>query len=277
MIVLLSPAKSLDYDSRLPTRKATQPRLLDRAETLIGVMRQKSPEEVADLMGISEELATLNVQRYRDFTRPFDRRNARPAVLAFAGDVYQGMAVRERFDERDYTHAQKVIRILSGLYGVLRPLDLMQPYRLEMGVTLATSLGRTLYDFWGEEVTELVNADLAESPGADVVVNLASQEYFKSVRPEKLAGRLVSPRFLDGDQHGEYRTVSFFAKRARGEMAAWVVRNRVRSARALTGFDGGGYRYDAAASSAGSPTFVRDRVSTARAAEYDVASLRSLS
>ncbi len=264
MIVLLSPAKSLDYESALPTRKATHPRALDRSEALIDVMRRKSPDEVADLMGISGELAALNVERYQAFSLPFTRRNARPALLAFAGDVYQGMAVRERFDERDYTEAQKVIRILSGLYGVLRPLDLMQPYRLEMGIRLATRAGATLYDFWGESITETINADLAESPGADMVVNLASEEYFRSVRPERLAAALVSPRFLDADSTGRYRMVSFFAKRARGEMAAWLVCNRVRGVRALREFDGAGYRYDQALSTPSTPTFVRDHTATQR-------------
>jgi hypothetical protein len=259
MITLLSPAKSLDYESPLPTRKATQPRLLDRAEELVAVMRTKSPDEVADLMHLSPELAELNVRRYADFTTPFTRRNARPAVLAFAGDVYVGMAARERFGERDFTEAQKTVRILSGLYGVLRPLDLIQPYRLEMGTRLRTARGGTLYDYWGSAVTDLVNADLAESPGADAVVDLASEEYFRSVRPESLAGRLVTPRFLDEGPHGDYRVVSFFAKRARGEMAAWMVLNRVRSVAALRAFDGAGYSYDAARSAPDIPVFVRPR------------------
>ena len=192
MITLLSPAKSLDTASRLPTRKASQPRLLDRSVELIEVMRRKSPDEVAELMDISADLAELNVERYRDFTVPFTKRNARPAVLLFDGDVYQGMDVRNRFDERDFTEAQKTVRILSGLYGLLRPLDLIQPYRLEMGTRVATDRGASLYDYWGATITEQVNADLAASPGPDVVVNLASDEYFRSVRPDEVAGRVVS-------------------------------------------------------------------------------------
>jgi hypothetical protein len=257
MIALLSPAKSLDYESRLPTRKSSQPRMLDRAEELIEVMRDKSPDEVARLMSISDDLAGLNVTRYQDFTTPFTRRNARPAVLAFMGDVYMGMDVRTRFGERDYTEAQKTVRILSGLYGVLRPLDLVQPYRLEMGTRLRTSRGGTLYAYWGRAITDMVNADLAQSPGPDVVVNLASKEYFRSVRPEALAGRLISPRFLDADERGDYRVVPFFAKRARGEMAAWLVLNRVRSIRALREFDGAGYRYDRERSTPNEPAFLR--------------------
>ncbi len=257
MIALLSPAKSLDTTTRPVTRKATQPRQLDRSVELIDVMRRKSPDQVAELMGISADLAELNVERYREFSPPFTKRNARAAVLLFAGDVYQGMDAAHRFGERDFTHAQKVVRILSGLYGLLRPLDLIQPYRLEMGTRLATGRGESLYDFWGTEITEQVNADLAESPGPAVVVNLASDEYVKSVRPELLDGRLISPRFLDADPQGHHRIVSFFAKRARGEMAAWLVLNRVRSVRALREFDGAGYRYDAGRSTPDVPVYLR--------------------
>jgi hypothetical protein len=259
MIVLLSPAKSLDYESKPPTRKFSQPRMLDRAEELIEVMRGRTPDEVADLMSISDDLAHLNMQRYHDFTTPFTRRNARPAILAFAGDVYMGLDARSRFGERDYTEAQKTIRILSGLYGVLRPLDLMQPYRLEMGTKLRTDRGDTLYDYWAGAITDMVNADLAQSPGPDVVVNLASNEYFRSVQPEALAGRLISPRFLDADEDGRYRVVPFFAKRARGEMAAWMVLNRARTVKAIREFDGAGYRYDRRHSTPDEPAFIRDR------------------
>ncbi len=263
VITLLSPAKSLDYESPLPTRKRSEPRMLDEAERLIAVMRQKTPDEVAELMGISDELAALNVQRYQDFTTPFTPRNARPAVLAFTGDVYQGMDPRGRFDERDHTEAQKTVRILSGLYGVLRPLDLMQPYRLEMGTKLRTDRGDTLYDFWGERITDALNADLAESPGPDVVVNLASNEYFTAVRPDRLEGRVISPRFLDRGTDGSYRIVSFFAKRARGEMAAWLVVNRARTIKAIREFDGAGYRYDRERSTPEEPVFLRDRAPAA--------------
>lgn len=258
MITLLSPAKSLDYESKLPTRKHSEPRMLDQAGELIEVMRRKSPDDVARLMSISDDLATLNVQRYQDFTVPFTRDNARPAVLAFTGDVYLGMAPRDRFGERDYTEAQKTIRILSGLYGVLRPLDLMQPYRLEMGTKLRTGRGDTLYDFWDDEITDVLNADLADSPGPDAVINLASNEYFSAVNTAKLDGKLVSPRFLDQGKDGGYKIVSFFAKRARGEMAAWLVTNRIRSVRAIREFDGAGYRYDPERSTTAEPTFIRD-------------------
>ncbi|MFZ1412836.1 MAG: peroxide stress protein YaaA [Micropruina sp.] len=257
MLVLLSPAKSLDYASTLPTRKHSEPRLLDEAAQLIAVMRTKSLAEIAALMDISDELAALNAQRYADFEVPFNRANARPAVLAFDGDTYRGLAVRERFGERDFTEAQKTLRLLSGLYGVLRPLDLIQPYRLEMGTRLATERGASLYDWWGSRITALLREDLAEAPGAAAVLNLASGEYFQAVRPAELGAPVISPRFEDTDANGRRSVVSFFAKRARGELAAWVVLNRVRSPRAVKQFTGAGYRYDARASTTAQPVFVR--------------------
>lgn len=257
MITLLSPAKSLDYDSKPATRKTSEPRLLDESEGLIDVLRTKSVADLAALMHISDELAALNAQRYADFSLPFTTRNAKQAVLAFDGDVYQGMAAAERFDERDFTEAQKTVRILSGLYGVLRPLDLMQPYRLEMGTRLRTPRGESLYAWWGDRISLLLKDDLAASPGADVVVNLASDEYVKSVRPDALGARIVSPRFEDTDARGKRKIISFFAKRARGEMAGWMVRNRVRTVGALNGFDEAGYRFDKASSTPDVPVFVR--------------------
>ncbi len=258
MLILLSPAKSLDYESKLPTRKHTEPRLLEHSTELIDVMRQKSVPEIADLMSISMELADLNARRYAEFHTPFTKRNARPAVLAFNGDVYQGMA-RTAFSERGFTEAQKTVRILSGLYGVLRPLDLMQPYRLEMGTKLVTTKGDTLYDYWDAVIAPALNADLAESPGPDLVINLASGEYFRSVDTKVLEGTLISPRFLDQAPGGDYRVISFPAKRARGAMAAWLVHHRVRTAKAMRDFDVAGYRYDAMQSTPAEPTFVRPR------------------
>ena len=259
MLAVLSPAKTLDLDSRLPTKKSTQPRLLQHSEQLIEVLAPKSPGEVAALMHISEDLAALNVQRYLDFAPPFTPGNARPAVLTFDGDVYRGLAAAQRFGARDYTEAQKTLRILSGLYGVLRPLDLMQPYRLEMGTRLQTPRGRSLYDFWGDTITRLLADDVADSPGARVLVNLASDEYFSAVRPAELDARVISPRFEDEDTRGRYRVVSFFAKRARGEMAAWLVTRRVRSVAALKGFDAAGYTYCDQVSSPDRPVFRRPR------------------
>jgi len=215
-----------------------------------------SPDELSSLMDISDDLAELNAKRFADFTTPFDRHNARPAVLAFNGDVYHGMQAAT-FGERDFTEAQKTVRILSGLYGVLRPLDLMQPYRLEMGTRLVTERGRTLYDFWNGTITAVLNEDLAASPGSAALINLASDEYFRSVRADDIDGRVISPRFVDVGPDGAHRVVSFFAKRARGSMAGWLVRNRVRTLRGIRAFDGLGYRYDPARSTSSEPVFVR--------------------
>ncbi len=259
VISLLSPAKSLDFESPLATRKRSQPRLLDQAEAIVEVMRAKTPDEVAELMHLSEELAQLNVSRYADFTVPHTWRNARQAVLGFNGDVYQGMAAASSFDERDFTEAQKTVRILSGLYGVLRPLDLIQPYRLEMGTRVRTERGTSLYDWWGDRVTDMINGDVADAPGSGVVINLASEEYFKAIVPAKLDADVISPRFEDADAGGRYKVVSFFAKRARGSMAAWLVRNRVRTVSALKRFDVDGYRHAPDRSSPGTPVFIRER------------------
>lgn len=258
MLSLLSPAKSLDLDTPLPTRKHTQPRMLEQAGELVEVMRGKSPEEISELMSISADLGELNAQRYADFETPFTPANARPAIFTFDGDVYQGMDAPGRFDARDLTEAQKSVRILSGLYGVLRPLDLMQPYRLEMGTRLATDRGANLYQWWGAAITEQIAADLQESPGADVVVNLASQEYSGAVDLDELDARVITPRFEDRAKSGQWRVISFSAKRARGEMAAWLVQHRVRSAKAVRDFDGGGYRYVEGESTPDVPVFRRE-------------------
>lgn len=256
MLTVLSPAKSLDYESKLPTRKHSEPRQLGQSDGLIEIMRTKTPADIAQLMHISDDLAHLNAPRYAQWSREHTPRNARQAVLAFNGDVYQGMQAYD-FDARDFTDAQKTLRILSGLYGLLRPLDLIEPYRLEMGTKLASSRGRTLYDWWGTQVTDLLAKDLEASPGSPVLVNLASNEYSKVIDQRRLGARVVSPRFEDRDKNGEPRIVSFFAKRARGSMAGWMVRNRVRSAAKLADFDVDGYAYDEVRSSKDEPVFVR--------------------
>ncbi len=259
MLTLLSPAKSLDLESPLPTRKHTQPRLLEQSEQLIEVLRRTSPEELGELMGISPELAELNAQRYAAWSLPLTPRNARPAVYLFAGDVYRGLDAAGRFDARDLTEAGKTVRILSGLYGVLRPLDLIAPYRLEMGTRLATPRGDSLYAWWGAQLTELVAADLAASPGPAVIVNLASMEYSSAVDLDALDARVVAPRFEDQGPRGDWKVISFSAKRARGLMAGWLVQHRVRSVRALTEFDEGGYRFVPELSQPDVPVFRRPR------------------
>lgn len=256
MLILVSPAKSLDFESKLPTRKHSEPRLLDHSRELVDVMTRQSPEDISRLMSISDDLGALNHERFQDWSTPFTPGNARPAVLAFNGDVYRGMEA-VTFTERDFTQAQKVLRILSGLYGVLRPLDLMQGYRLEMGSAVATDRGRDLYAFWGRTITDLLNADLATSPGSPALINLASVEYFRAVHQADIDGRVVSPVFLEAKAGGEPTIVSFFAKRARGAMAGWIVRNRVKSPRALREYAEDGYRFDATRSQTDRPVFVR--------------------
>ena len=256
MLTVLSPAKTLDFETKLITRKHSEPRLVSQSAGLIEIMREKTPGDVKELMSISEELATLNVQRYRDYEQEHTTKNSRPAVLAFNGDVYQGLRATE-FDARDLTEAQKSLRILSGLYGLLRPLDLIQPHRLEMGTRLNTSRGHTLYDWWGTIVTDQLRRDLDASPGSDVLVNLASNEYFKVVHTDALGARVVSPRFEDRGPDGTPRVVSFHAKKARGAMAGWLVRNRIRTVAKLVDFDDLGYRYDEAASTRDQPVFIR--------------------
>lgn len=256
MLILLSPAKSLDFHSKPVTRKHSEPRLLRESARLVDIMREQSPAELSALMGISEDLATLNVGRYRDFDPEHTPRNSKAAVLAFDGDVYRGLAAGT-FGPRDFTEAQKSLRILSGLYGVLRPLDLIQPHRLEMGTRLRTPRGRSLHEWWGQRVTDMVRHDLDASPGADVVINLASNEYFSSVDTDRLARRVISPRFEDRDGEGRSRVVSFHAKRARGLMAAHLVRGRARSAARVLEFAAEGYTLDEDRSTRDQPVFVR--------------------
>jgi len=232
--------------------------MLDRSAELVLMMASKTPDELASMMSISFALGELNFERFQDWEPPFTPNNARPALLAFSGDVYVGLDAYNSFSERDFTHAQKTLRILSGLYGVLRPLDLIQPYRLEMGSKLETAAGPTLYDFWGDEITDALNADIAASPGSPVLVNLASIEYFKAVKPDRLDARIVTPAFLDSKDDGPYKMVAFFAKRARGAMTGWIIENRIKSPRALQGFDRLGYRYCTERSVADAPVFIRE-------------------
>lgn len=254
MLTIISPAKTLDFESKLPIRKHTTPRLVDDAEVLIDELVQRSPDEVSGLMDLSPELTKLNVDRYSQWEPDHRLGPARQALFAFKGDVYVGMEPEE-LDGHDLNEAQKALRILSGLYGVLRPLDLMQPYRLEMGTALRTDRGRNLYEFWGRTIAEMLNRDLDDRP-TRVLVNLASQEYFGAVDLDVLDARVITPRFLD-EKNGQLKVISFFAKKARGAMAAWIIRSRAKSPKRLVGFDGLGYRYDDARSTPDEPTFVR--------------------
>ena len=257
MLVVVSPAKALDFVSPLPTAKHSQPVLIERSEKLVDLMVQKSPAELSKMMSISASLADLNHQRFQDWSTPFTPDNARPAILAFDGDTYTGIDAARSFSERDYTHSQKVLRILSGLHGVLRPLDLIQPYRLEMGSKLTHDNGSDLYSYWVGEVTDQLNVALDKSPGPAMLINLASNEYFAAVQPDRLEGRIIAPRFLDAKGEGDFKVVSFFAKQARGSMAGWIVRERIVTVNAIADFDIGGYSFDAVRSTSDVPVFTR--------------------
>ncbi len=240
MLVLLSPAKKLDYDSPLPTALHTAPQFVPQAKALIDVLKKKSASEVASLMSLSPALAQLNVDRYAGWSERFTQTNARPAMLAFNGDVYEGLQA-DSLSEADLKWAQDHVAILSGLYGVLRPLDLMQPYRLEMGTKLANPEGKNLYEFWRDKITPYLNDQLVKDK-TPVVVNLASDEYFKSVDTKALNARIVQCVFQD--QKGDaWKVISFYAKRARGLMARYAVENRINEPEKLTAFDLEGYRY----------------------------------
>jgi cytoplasmic iron level regulating protein YaaA (DUF328/UPF0246 family) len=246
MLFLLSPAKSLDYDTPLPEGLPhTLPAFVPDSTRLIEVLREQSPQQVASLMSISDPLAALNVARYAAWKPRFTARNARQAVMAFNGDVYEGLQARTLSPE-DLDWAQQHLAILSGLYGVLRPLDWMQPYRLEMGTRLATDAGSNLYQFWGARIAEHLNQRLA-ADATPVVVNLASQEYFKSVDLQTLKARVVECVFEDC-KGGQYKIISFHAKRARGLMARWAIQRHAATPRQLEGFDLEGYAFHPAAS-----------------------------
>ncbi len=246
MLFLLSPAKSLDYDTPLPEGLPhTQPQFVADSTRLIEVLREQSPQQIASLMHISDALAALNVGRYAAWEPKFTAANSRQAVMAFNGDVYEGLQAHSLTPD-ELQWAQQHLGILSGLYGVLRPLDRMQPYRLEMGTRLATDAGTNLYQFWGPRIAEHLNTRL-QADATPVVVNLASQEYFKSVDRKVLKARVIECVFEDW-KGGTYKIISFHAKRARGLMARHAIRNRVATPRQLEGFDAEGYAFAPAAS-----------------------------
>ena len=255
MLIVVSPAKTLDYESPLPSLRATRPRLLDDSAELVDRARQLSPADLASLMKVSDKIAHLNVERFAQWSTPFDKDNARPAIFAFKGDVYTGLDI-ERFSADDLQAAQKRLRILSGLYGVLRPLDLMQPYRLEMGTRLDNARGKDLYQFWGEIITDQLIKDM-KAAGTEVLINLASNEYFKSVHPKRLPGPVIEPVFQD-EKNGKYKVISFYAKKARGLMTAWILREGIEKPADLKKFKEAGYRYDAQASTDAKPVFRRE-------------------
>lgn len=254
MLILISPAKTLDYQSPLATSRYTQPELLEYSQQLIGIARQLSAPQIGKLMSISDKLADLNATRFHDWHPDFTPKSARQAILAFKGDVYTGLQA-ETLSEADFDFAQQHLRMLSGLYGVLRPLDLMQPYRLEMGIKLENAKGKDLYQFWGDVITNTLNQAL-QAQGDDIVINLASDEYFRSVKTKQLQGTLIKPVFLD-EKNGQFKVISFYAKKARGLMSRYIIENRLSHPEQLTRFDSEGYFYDADASGAGEIVFKR--------------------
>ncbi len=254
MLFLLSPAKKLDYDSPVHVQTHTQPLFVDQAAALIKVLKTKSANDIAELMSLSQALAELNVGRYAAWKKTFTQDNARQAVLAFNGDVYEGLEASS-LSARQLDWAQDHVVILSGLYGALRPLDLMQPYRLEMGTRLQTSKGKNLYEYWGSAIAGYLN-ERQEGEKTPIIVNLASEEYFKAVDLKTLKARVLQCVFQDW-KNGAWKVISFHAKRARGLMARYAIEHKIDKPEGLQAFDSEGYAFDASASSADKLVFRR--------------------
>lgn len=254
MLTVISPAKTLDFESELPTDTYTQPKFKKQSAELIDLLRGFKPDALSDLMHISEKLAHLNVDRYEAWQTRHTTGNSRQAIFAFKGDVYLGLEAH-KFSQTDCEFAQGHLRILSGLYGVLRPLDLMQAYRLEMGSKLSNIKGDNLYDFWGNQVTTTLNRQ-AKSNDDPAILNLASNEYFKVIKKDELKVPVVSPVFKD-EKNGKFKIISFFAKKARGMMSGWVIQNQITEPTELKKFKVGGYLYSAKDSTDEKPVFLR--------------------
>lgn len=238
MKIVVSPAKTLDYKSKLPTTRGTQPVFLPEAEILNNKLERKSKKAIGELMHISDALAQLNYERYKEFSIPFTKKNARPAAYAFAGDVYTGLDAYT-IPEEKIDLLNNTLRILSGMYGVLRPLDLMQPYRLEMGTNLKVGRKNNLYEFWGNKITEVLNKDLEDG---ELFLNLASQEYFKAVNPKLLKTDVIAPVFKDF-KNGKLKIIAFFAKKARGSMTRYVIDTNAQTLDDIKGFNYDGYGF----------------------------------
>ena len=254
MIIVLSPAKTLDYEFE-STHEYSVPAFLNQSSKLIGELKEKEPKDIASLMGLSDKLATLNYDRYQSWSASKKVSvDSKPSMLVFKGDVYQGLKA-EDLSKSEMKFAQKHIRILSGLYGILRPLDLMKPYRLEMGTKLQTSQGKNLYEFWGNKVQKNVLDEL-NNHKSDLLINLASKEYFTVLGklPEDI--NVVTPIFKDY-KNGKYKIISFYAKKARGLMARWIIQNKVSDFESLSNFNLDGYKYSKAESTATMPVFLR--------------------
>lgn len=255
MLALVSPAKTLDYESALPTDTYTLPRLLEHSQELIDVSRKLTAADLSSLMSVSEKIAKLNVERFNDWQSELNFSNSRQALFAFKGDVYTGLDAYN-LNEQHIEFAQNHLRMLSGLYGLLRPLDLMMPYRLEMGTKLNNPRGHNLYQFWGDRITHLINDDL-EQANSELLVNIASDEYYKSIIERKVKAEIIKPVFLD-QKNGKYKVISFYAKKARGLMARYIIENQLNQAEDLKAFNSEGYYFDAESSLNGELVFKRD-------------------
>ncbi|MCW9013917.1 MAG: peroxide stress protein YaaA [Gammaproteobacteria bacterium] len=241
MLIVISPAKTLDYDTPPKTKTFTLPDYLDQSQQLIDRMREFSALDISELMKVSTKIAELNFDRYEAWNRNFTPDNAKQAVLAFKGDVYTGLDA-ESFKATDFKFAQKHLRILSGLYGLLRPLDLMQAYRLEMGTKLKNVRGNNLYEFWGSDITDGLNQQLKKIK-SNYLINLASNEYFKAVKPRQLDGEIITPAFKDY-KNGEYKMIGVYAKKARGTLSRFIIQNQLADPEDLKDFNGDGYSYN---------------------------------
>jgi len=254
MLTVISPAKSLDFESPVAQTKTTKPRFLDHSQQIIDLIKQLAPQDIASLMKLSDKLALLNYDRFQAFKTPFTKKNARASIFAFRGDVYQGLDA-DSLSTQDLEFAQNNLRILSGLYGVLRPLDLIQAYRLEMGTKFENNAGKNLYDFWADKLNQSINKELNKSD-TPVLINLASNEYFKAVKAKQLNHQIITPVFKDF-KNGQYKIISFFAKKARGLMSRYIIQNRVEQPQDLKNFNWEGYKFSAKLSSESEYLFTR--------------------
>ena len=255
MLLLISPAKTLDFDTIAPTPEFSQADFLKQSKQLISELRALTPQNISTLMNISDKLGELNAERFAKWKTPFKTTNAKQALFAFQGDVYTGMQANT-FSDDDIEFAQQHLRILSGLYGLLRPLDLIQAYRLEMGTGFSNSRGKNLYEFWGESITKTINKQLKELQSS-IVINLASNEYFSAVKPKSLNAKIITPVFQDR-KNEHYKVISFFAKKARGMMSSYIIKNRITHPEALKNFTVGGYRFNPDMSSQDELVFIRE-------------------
>ena len=257
MFIVISPAKTLDYESPLNTTEFTQPRLLEHSSEIIETCKKLSASQIATLMTVSEKIATLNAARFQDWHADFDLHNARQAIFAFKGDVYTGLDAYHLSTE-DLNFAQAHLRMLSGLYGLLRPLDLMMPYRLEMGTKLKNTRGNDLYKFWGDIITQRLKEDM-QLANNNILVNLASDEYYKAIDEKKLGVKIIKPVFLD-QKNGKYKVISFYAKKARGLMSRFIIQQQLTEVDQLKSFNLEGYYFDAENSNEKELVFKRDEI-----------------